>query len=248
MSTSPRGSATARTTSSVTSVSTFEAFFGHDTQMNPACYRRSRRTGSRRSSTARSNTNRCAAGISPRTRDRIRTPSGSSPSQERYSAGSLITTTSSNGSNPSFFRSGVFEYPAIALSFSLVCDLLTTDQLFRRKRFNLNHCSRSFQKRLCFIASICSSSTLILSRSAKYASSSCLRRTSWSSVPPVRCTWRKRDARLPAWRRLAAPEDEMARINSGARLWEVPSGRDSSKDQPDDTHQGAPSLSATSGR
>ena len=37
-STKPSGRATARMASSVTSVSSFEAFFGHDTHTNPVCF------------------------------------------------------------------------------------------------------------------------------------------------------------------------------------------------------------------
>src|SRR5262245_48044167 len=47
--------------------------------------------------------------------DVMRTPSGISPSHERYSFGASIATSVSGGSRPSFRGNGVPEYPVVAM-------------------------------------------------------------------------------------------------------------------------------------
>src|SRR5204863_6578613 len=108
-STSPVGSAMARMTSSVTSVGTFAAFFGHDTHRTASARIRVRRCGTISASADDAVANTCTTSTAVDNRGANVTSSGSGASKVRYADGAPMAWIAMPGLMPSFWQSGVAE-------------------------------------------------------------------------------------------------------------------------------------------
>lgn len=109
ISTKPSGRAISRIVSSVISVGTLDAFFGHETHTKPSCFNSVRNLESVASRKALSVANTCAASSGLPAFVVNTMPSGKSPSHDLYSFGALIVNNLSGALIPSFFTSGVPE-------------------------------------------------------------------------------------------------------------------------------------------
>src|SRR5581483_9393383 len=111
LSTRPSGRNTSRTTHSDMSVGSLLAFFGHATQRPPSTSSTSSSFGTRRSSATREVWNDTTTSAVPVARVRIVTSSGRPSSWWTNPAGDPSRTSTCPSLIPSFFASGVPEYP-----------------------------------------------------------------------------------------------------------------------------------------
>ncbi len=119
--TNPSGSAISRIISSVISIGTFDDFFGHDTQTKPSCFNSFRNLERVPLRNTLSVVNRCTASIGLSDLVNNTTLFGKSPSHDLYSFGALMVNNLSGGLSPSFFTSGVPEYPSVVISGIIHC-------------------------------------------------------------------------------------------------------------------------------
>ena len=118
------------------SVDSFEAFFGHETQIAPELWMSGLVFFNSRSRAAAESTKMCTISQSPVLADeQIEAPSGSGATHVRYSGGALTTQTRAPDLMPSFFPNGVPEYPlAIGIGVESLFAMVLSFRQIQRDR------------------------------------------------------------------------------------------------------------------